>query len=42
MWYELIPNMPKERLKKLMEKFGDLLLEKQTTKEILSFAQSEK
>ena len=38
MWYELIPNMPKERLKILMEKFGELLLQTQTTKIILSFS----
>lgn len=38
MWYELIPNMPKERLKILMEKFSELLLLRKETKEILSFA----
>ena len=38
MWYELIPNMPDERLKMLMDKFSELLIQKQTTKEILSFA----
>jgi len=37
MWYELIPNMPEERLKMLMNKFLDLLVQKQATKEILSF-----
>ncbi len=38
MWYDLIPNMPTERLTMLMQKFYELLLEQQTTKEILSFA----
>ena len=38
MWYELIPNMPLERLKLLIRKFGELLMKKKTTKEILSFA----
>ena len=37
MWYELIPNMPEERLKILMAKFSALLIQKQVTKEILSF-----
>jgi len=38
MWYELIPNMPLERLKLLVSKFGELLMQQKTTKEILSFA----
>jgi hypothetical protein len=38
MWYELIPNMPDERLSALMKKFSELLGEQAATKEILSFA----
>lgn len=38
MWYELIPNMPKERLLILMEKFGELLGNNKATKDVLSFA----
>ncbi len=38
MWYELIPNMPDERLSALMKKFSELLDEQAATKEILSFA----
>lgn len=37
MWYDLIPNMPEDRLKSLMSKFSELLLEKEVTKKILSF-----
>lgn len=37
MWYELIPNMPEERFRMLMEKFSELLLQQPYTKEILSF-----
>jgi len=37
MWYDLIPNMPEDRLKSLMSKFLELLIEKKVTKEILSF-----
>ncbi len=38
MWYELIPNMPQDRLKILMEKFSELLMQKRIIKDILSFA----
>ena len=38
MWYELIPNMPKDRLINLMCKFEELLMKKQTTMIIFSFA----
>ena len=38
MWYELIPNMPKDRLINLMCKFEELLIKKQTTMIIFSFA----
>ena len=37
MWYELIPNMDETRLKMLIEKFHELLLERAATKEIFSF-----
>jgi len=37
MWYELIPNMDGEKLKLLIEKFHELLLESKATKEIFSF-----
>lgn len=37
MWYELIPNMEQNRLKLLIEKFHELLLERTATKEIFSF-----
>jgi hypothetical protein len=37
MWYELIPNMPEERLRLLMDKFNELLMEKKATRDILSF-----
>ena len=38
MWYELIPNMPTDRLKMLMEQFVELLKERKATQTILSFA----
>lgn len=37
MWYELMPNMDETRLKMLIEKFHELLLERIATKEIFSF-----
>jgi len=37
MWYELIPNMPEDRFMALMRKFAELLIEKKSTKEVLSF-----
>lgn len=37
MWYELIPNMPIDRLKLLMGKFTEMLMESKATKEVLSF-----
>jgi hypothetical protein len=37
MWYDLIPNMPEERFKMLIGKFSELLLEQQSTREVLSF-----
>ena len=37
MWYELMPNMDETRLKMLIEKFHELLLERSATKEIFSF-----
>jgi hypothetical protein len=37
MWYQLIPNMPEERLNLLMGKYGKMLMKQQITQEILSF-----
>ena len=37
MWYELIPNMPEERLRMLMEKFAELMLERTSFKKVYSF-----
>lgn len=34
MHYDLIPNMPKERLRPLMQQFGDMLLEHRTFSEV--------
>ena len=37
MWYDLIPNMNIDRLKLLINKFYELLMERTSTKEVLSF-----
>ena len=37
LWYELIPNMPKERLRTLIKTFSQLLAQTQATKELFSF-----
>jgi len=37
MWYELIPNMPEERLRMLMGKFGELMLERNSFKKVYGY-----
>ena len=37
MWYELIPNMPEDRFRLLMRKYGSMLMKQQITQEILGF-----
>ena len=37
MWYELIPNMPEERLRELMEEFGKLMLERASFGKVYNF-----
>lgn len=37
MWYELMPNMDEARLKKLVDKFYELLMERKSSKEVLCF-----
>ena len=37
MWYELIPNMAEKHLEILMESFFNHLIERETTKDVLSF-----
>jgi len=37
MWYELIPNMPEERLRILMNKFGELMLERNSFKKVYGY-----
>ena len=37
MWYELIPNMPEERLRVLMEEFGKLMLERASFGKVYNF-----
>ena len=38
MYYGLIPNMPKERLRPLIERFTEMLAQHPTTKEVLAMA----
>jgi len=37
MWYELIPNMPEERLRMLMGKFGELMNERNSFKKVYGY-----
>lgn len=37
MWYELIPNMPEDRLRLLMSKFGELLNERNSFKNVYGY-----